>query len=217
MQELGPAFERAHPGIQIRFNFGGSGALAQQIERGAPVSVFFAAASKPMDTLAAKGLIASETRRDVLRNEIVLIVPKDNPTIGSFQDLATASAKLIALGDPDSVPAGVYGREVLQALGFWAGVQPKLVLAKDVRQVLTYVETGEADAGIVYATDARESDRVRVAAVAPEQSHQLVVYPVAVVKGTRNADAARAFIQFLTGDYASGIFARHGFTRATPQ
>jgi molybdate transport system substrate-binding protein len=216
MVELKPLYEQAQPGAKLAFNFGGSGTLERQIERGAPSDVFLSAAPKPMDALAAKGLILPDTRRDLLRNEVVLIVPKNNSVTNSFQDLAAESVKLIALGEPASVPAGDYGRQVLESLQIWSKVQPKLVLGKDVRQVLTYVETGNAEAGIVYATDARESDKVRVAAVATPDSHMPVVYPIAVVKGSHDAFAARAFVAFLGGKEASTIFARHGFTTVTP-
>jgi molybdate transport system substrate-binding protein len=216
MLELAPLFEQSHPGTKLTFNFGGSGTLEQQIERGAPADVFLSAAPKPMDALAAKGLILPGTRRDLLHNQIVLIVPKDSTELNSFQGLTDAKVKLIALGDPGSVPAGDYGRQVLEALRCWESVQPKLVLAKDVRQVVTYVETGSADAGIVYATDARESDKVRVAAIAPEDSHRPVVYPVAVLKDSGNGAAARAFVSFLAGTQARDIFARHGFPTDSP-
>jgi molybdate transport system substrate-binding protein len=214
MRDLAPVFEQSHPHTKLSFNFGGSGTLAQQIEHGAPADVFLAAAPKPMDELAAKGLLLADTRRDLVRNEIVLVAPKDSPGLSSFEGLKIPAVKLIALGDPGSVPAGDYGRQVLSALHLWDAVQGKLVLAKDVQQVLTYVETGEADAGIVYATDARESQKVRVVAVAPDASHAPVVYPVAVLRDSRNAAAARIFTTFLAGPQAREIFVRHGFTPA---
>jgi molybdate transport system substrate-binding protein len=212
IERLGPAFEQSHPPAKVTFNFGGSGTLAQQIEHGAPADVFLAAASKQMDQLSAKGLIWNDTRRDLLRNQVVLIARAGDTGLKSFADLATGAVKLLALGDPDSVPAGDYGRQVLQSLMLWQAVQGKLVLAKDVRQVLTYVETGNADAGIVYATDARLSHQVRVVATAPESTHAPVVYPVAVVKDSRNADTARAFVSFLQGARAREVFTSLGFT-----
>jgi len=216
MAELAPAFERTRPGTRLTFNFGGSGTLAQQIERGAPADVFFSAAPKPMDTLEQKGLILSDTRRNLLRNQIVLIAQKNSAVPNSFQELKSNQVKLVALGDPASVPAGDYGRQVLQSLHLWDAVQSKLVLTKDVRQVLTYVETGNAEAGIVYSTDARESAKVRIAAIAPDGSHEPVVYPVAVIRGTRHVAAARAWIDYLAGADARDIFVRHGFAAVAP-
>jgi len=215
MGQLGPVFEQLHPGVSLRFDFGGSGMLAQQIERGAPVDVFLAAASKPMDQLAAQGLVLDDTRRDLLRNQIVLIAPAGS-TLNSFGGLAASSIKLIALGEPGSVPAGDYGRQTLESLGLWRAIQVKLVLAKDVRQVLTYVGTGNADAGIVYATDVGQSLAVRIAAIAPETSHAPVTYPVAVLKDSRNPSAARAFVTFLQGPQAGAAFRRLGFTTVIP-
>jgi molybdate transport system substrate-binding protein len=209
--ELAPAYRAAHPGVKLAFNYGGSGMLEQQIENGAPADVFVSAAPEPMDRLAAAGLIDPATRRDLLRNYIVLIAPRDSPLPASFQDLEAPGIKLIALGDPASVPAGEYGRQVLENLNLLDAVRPKLVLAKDVRQVLSYVETGNADAGIVYATDARESRQVRIAAVAPEVSHRPVVYPAAVTKASAHAAEARGFLDFLAGAQAGRIFALHGF------
>ncbi|HEY0421048.1 MAG TPA: molybdate ABC transporter substrate-binding protein [Acetobacteraceae bacterium] len=203
-----------YSGTPIQFNFGASGALARQIVNGAPVDVFLSAAPGPMDELAAQGLIVRDTRRDLLRNRIVLIAAPDG--VHSFDDLAGPRVKTVALGDPASVPAGDYGRQVLTALHLWDRVQPKLVLAKDVRQVLAYVATGNADAGIVYATDARESGRVRIAAAAPPGTHAPVIYPIAVVKASHNPAAARAFAAYLGGPAARTIFEAHGFTAATP-
>jgi len=216
MADLTALYERSHPGVKLTFNYGGSGALEQQIESGAPADAFISAAPKPMDRLASKDLILLGTRRDLLQNQLVLIIPKNSAAPNSFPDLAAATVKLIALGDPASVPAGDYGRQVLESLHLWQLVQPKLVLAKDVRQVLSYVETGNADAGIVYTTDAQESTGVRVAATAPPGSHTPVVYPAAVVKTSRNAPAAREFLTFLSGPDAKDVFTRHGFAPVSP-
>jgi molybdate transport system substrate-binding protein len=216
MNKLAPAFERGNPAVKLRFNFGGSGTLEQQIERGAPADVFFSAAPKLMDALEGKRLIVPETRRDILRNRIVLIAPRDSTAPASFEGLTASTVKLLALGDPGSVPAGDYGQQVLESLNLWHSVKPKLVLGKDVRQVLTYVETGNAEAGIVYATDATESGKVRIAATAPEGSHTPVIYPAAVIVNSRNQAAARAFVAFLTGSQARDVFTRHGFTMVSP-
>ena len=212
MKQLTPLYQAAHPGVTLAFNYGGSGTLEQQIENGAPADIFLSAAPGPMDKLAASGLIDPATRRDLLRNAIVLIAPKDSAKPTSFADLADPAVKLIGLGDPASVPAGEYGRQVLEKLNLLDAVRTRLVLAKDVEQVLQYVETGNADAGIVYSTDARQSPRVRVVAIAPEDSHQPVTYPAAVVKSSHAAAEARAFLTFLAGPQAGGIFAARGFS-----
>jgi molybdate transport system substrate-binding protein len=216
LRETAAEYRRLHPhAAKVEFNFGASGALAQQIEQGAPVDLFLSAAPQPMDQLAAKGLLLAGTRRDLLRNDIVLIVPAHHPDL-TFASLAAPAVKQIALGDPASVPAGNYGRQVLTSLGIWEQARPKLVLAKDVRQVLAYVATGNVDAGIVYATDARQSADVKMAAVAPEGSHTPVLYPAAAIATTRDAAASRDFLAFLEGPYAREIFTARGFTWAAP-
>ncbi|MGH2415552.1 MAG: molybdate ABC transporter substrate-binding protein, partial [Microcystaceae cyanobacterium] len=149
LSSIKPLYVNANPNIEIIYNFGSSGSLQQQIENGAPVDIFISAATKQMDALQQKNLIINETRRNLLRNKIVLIVPRDNKTITSFRDLATNKAKTVALGEPASVPAGQYAQEVLTYLGILDRVKPKAVYGKDVRQVLNYVVTGNVDAGIV--------------------------------------------------------------------
>jgi molybdate transport system substrate-binding protein len=201
--------------IAFANNFGSSGTLAAQIDQGAPVDVFLSAAAKPLDDLESKGLIVTGTRRNLLRNTLVLIAPLDS-RLRDFQGLADGSIRLIALGDPASVPAGQYGKQTLLSFHLWEQLRAKFVLGKDVRQVLTYVETGNADAGLVYATDAQASGKVRVVATAPESTHDLIEYPVAVIKGSRNEEASRRFVEFLRGTTAQAIFVKHGFTIAAP-
>lgn len=205
------AYRASHLTVGFRNNFGSSGTLAREIEEGAPVDVFLSAASGPMDKVVNDGLIAAGTRQDLLRNSLVLITPLDSRLQG-FGELANRSTRLIAIGDPASVPAGQYAQQTLTALHLYDEVRAKLVLGKDVRQVLTYVETGNADAGLVYATDAQISSRVRVAAAAPDSSHDPIVYPAAVVRTSSNPNEARSFTQFLNGPEAKAIFAKHGFT-----
>ena len=213
--EAEDAYRRDHAGIDFRNNSGSSGTLALEIEEGAPVDAFISAASKPMDDLEAKGLIAPGTRRNLASNSLVLIAPRDS-RLRDFQGLTDSSVRLIALGDPASVPAGQYGRQTLAALHLLDRLDRKFVMGGDVRQVLTYVETGNADAGIVYATDAQTSGRVRIVAVAPDWSHDAIVYPAAVVRASQKEDAARNFIDYLSKPEAQGIFAKHGFTIASP-
>jgi len=212
LDEIKQVYEQANPGVTIATNYGASGTLQLQIEQGAPVDIFLSAAPKQMDALASKSLLLEGTRKDLLRNEIVLIVPLDSALkISSFQDLAGADAKRVALGEPAAVPAGQYAKEVLTRLGIYDAVNAKAVFAKDVRQVLTYVETGNVDAGIVYKTDALSSKTVKIVAVAPADSHAPVLYPVAVIKDSKNPVAAKQFQDFLAGPKAAEIFRKYGF------
>jgi molybdate transport system substrate-binding protein len=207
------AYGQSHANVNFANNFGSSGTLAAQIDQGAPVDLFISAASKPMDDLEKKGLIVAGARHNVLRNTLVLIVPLDSK-LKDFQGLADRSVRILALGDPASVPAGQYGSQTLAALHLLDTLKSKFVLAKDVRQVLTYVETGNADAGFVYATDAATSGKVRVEAVAPEWTHEAIVYPAAVIKGGHSEEAARRFIECCKSPEAHAIFMKHGFTIA---
>ena len=213
--EVETTYHQSDAIIAFANNFGSSGTLAAQIDQGAPVDIFISAAAKPMDDLAANGLIVTGTRRNLLRNTLVLIAPLDSK-LRDFQGLANKSIRLIALGDPASVPAGQYGRQTLSSFHLWEQLSAKFVLGKDVRQVLTYVETGDADAGLVYATDAQASKKVRVVAAAPESTHDPIVYPAAVVKGSRSEEASRRFVEFLSSPMAQAIFIKYGFTIAAP-
>jgi len=220
LDELGPIFQvqqhrkNGGSGTAVTFNYGGSGTLARQIEQGAPVDVFFSAAEKQMDELAAQGLIVADTRRDLVGNALVLIAPAQSTALHSFQDLSNAAVKTIALGETSTVPAGMYARQTLEHLGLFASVEKKIVYAKDVRAVLTYVETGNADAGLVYQTDANTSTKVRVVAVAPADSHDPILYPAAVLRDAKDKAAAHAFLEFLQGSDARAVFQKYGFTSA---
>jgi len=220
LDELGPIFQvqqhrkNGGSGTAVTFNYGGSGTLARQIEQGAPVDVFFSAAEKQMDELAVQGLIVADTRRDLVANALVLIAPAQSTALHSFQDLSNAAVKTIALGETSTVPAGMYARQTLEHLGLFASVEKKVVYAKDVRAVLTYVETGNADAGLVYQTDANTSTKVRVVAVAPADSHDPILYPAAVLRDAKDKAAARAFVEFLQGSDARAVFQKYGFTSA---
>lgn len=212
MKEIQPIYEGENPNITITYNFGSSGSLQQQIEQGAPADVFLSAAPKQMNALQEKDLLLEGTRQDLLKNSIVLVVPKESSSLADFKELETEKASKIAIGEPESVPAGQYSKEVLASLNLFEPLRSKFVFAKDVRQVLTYVETGNVDAGLVYATDAKVSDRVKVAATAPEGSHAPIIYPVAVLKDSSNPEAAKEFVEFLTSDRAKTIFKEYGFS-----
>jgi molybdate transport system substrate-binding protein len=213
--EVETAYAFGHTAVNFRNNFGSSGTLAREIEQGAPVDAFISAAAKPMDDLERKGLIVTGTRVNLLHNSLVLIAPLDSKLQG-FAELRDQSTRLIAVGDPASVPAGQYAQQTLIALHLYDQVKGKLVLGKDVRQVLAYIETGNADAGFVYATDAQVSHRVRVIAVVPESAHDPIVYPAAVVKASENQEASRGFVEFLgSSPEAKAIFMKHGYTLAS--
>jgi molybdate transport system substrate-binding protein len=214
LDEIAHLYSAEELGVVVHFNLGGSGTLQRQIEQGAPVDIFISASPKEMDGLAAKDLLLTGARRDLVRNSVVLIVPAGTSTVSSFQDLTKPAAKIISIGEPQTVPAGKYAQETLTLLGLYDQVKAKLVLAKDVRQVLTYVETGNADAGIVYATDAKISSKVSVVATAPEDSHSPVLYPGAVIKNSANTAAAKQFLDFLASAKAKAVFQKYGFIPA---
>lgn len=214
LDEIAQLYGTEKPSVALHFNLGGSGTLQRQIEQGAPVDVFISASPAEMDGLGAKGLLQHGTRENLVANRVVLIVPSGSTRVASFQDLAQPQVKLIAIGEPQTVPAGKYAQEVLTHLEMYDQLKPKFVLAKDVRQVLTYVETGNVDAGIVYVTDARSSQKVKVVATAPPNSHSPVTYPVAIIKASRNLSAAKEFEAFLEGARAQGVFQKFGFLPA---
>jgi len=197
-------------------SFASSSTLAKQIESGAPANLFISANEKWMDYLQEKKMIDSGTRTNLLGNRIVLIAPADSKLgavdIAPHFDLARllADGKL-AMGDPDHVPAGMYGKKALEALGAWQGVQDRVARAKDVRAALALVERGEAPLGVVYGTDAAITDRVKVVGTFPAKSHPPIVYPVALVAGAETP-VAKSFLQFLKAPEAKAIFEKYGFT-----
>lgn len=204
-------YEKKAPGVEVQFNFGSSGMLQKQIEEGAPVDLFISAGKKQMDGLAAKGLIAAETRSDLLGNEVVLVVSREKiAVIRTFADLA-GKARSISIGRPETVPAGEYGRETLVSLRLWDKVEKKVMFAKDVRQVLAYVDSGNVDAGLVYRSDAVNMKSAAVAAVAPKGSHSAVVYPMALIKDGGNRVAAGRFQDYLRSPEAARVFAGYRF------
>jgi len=212
--DIQQAYRAQSPAVAVTYNFGSSGALAQQVAQGAPVDVFLSASPQWMDDLADRDLLVPGSRQNLLHNSLVLIAPRAGDGPAGFTALPDAAVKRVAMGEPASVPAGRYGQQVLTHLGLFEDLQPKLVFAKDVRQVLAYVATGNVDAGLVYATDARLSDRVQVVAAAPGAAHEPIVYPVAVVQASDQPAAAQAFVDFLASETAADIFASYGFTMA---
>jgi molybdate transport system substrate-binding protein len=212
MQEIAKLYKEERSGVAITFNFGASGALQKQIEHGAPVDLFISAGRKQMDTLKEKELLDNSTIMNLLRNELVLITPKNsNLVIKGFTDLANKNLKTVAVGEPRSVPAGQYAEEALKYYNILDGIKSKTVQAKDVREILTWVEGGNADAGIVYKTDAMVSQKVKVAAIAPESSHSPIEYPAAVIKGSKYTAASKDFLAYLSGNKAQAVFEKYGF------
>ncbi len=215
LEAIAPTFTTAHPNISVSYNFGSSGALQQQIEQGAPADVFISAATKQMDALSEKGLLLPDSRQTLVTNRLVLIAPVASQLeITDLAQLKTADIKHFAIGEFRSVPAGQYAEEALKKLGLFDALKPKFVFGNSVRSVLSAVESGNAELGMVYATDAALSERVRVCAIAPESTHSPIVYPVAVVRNTPHAEAAQAFIQFLTAAPAQKVFEDFGFKKA---
>lgn len=213
--EIIEAYKAFAPNVTLTFTYGASGALQTQIEEGAPVDIFMSAAQKQMDALEEGALLLDGSRTNLLENKVALIVPEGSMLgITRFDDLAKDTVKIVAIGDPASVPAGQYAQEVLTTLGIKDTVEAKANLGTDVRQVLTWVETGEVDAGIVYATDAATSDKVTVVCEAPADSVKKIIYPVAILKASTNAEAAQAFIDFLRTDECVALFEEYGFIMA---
>jgi len=214
MKDVSAQWAKAgHP--PLRLSFGSSSTLARQIEQGAPANVFASADERWMDYLAEKNLIVADTRRDLLGNDLVLVVPANQPkhvTIGPGFDLAGLLGPngRLAVGDPAHVPVGIYAEQALKKLGMWSSVEPRLARTDDVRSGLLLVERGEAPAGIVYGTDAAVSKAVMVAGIFPASSHDPISYPFAVLKAGDTAQA-RALLTFLAGPQARAVFVQRGF------
>jgi len=208
--ELKELYNKEQPEIKIVYNFAASGTLQKQIEEGAPADVFISAGKKQMDALQDGGLLVDSSRQNLLGNELVLIAPKGSEITG-FDELNTDKVNQLSIGTPETVPAGKYAQEALTSMKLWEAIQPKLVMAKDVRQVLTYVESENVDAGLVYRSDTMGTEDIRIVATAPAESHSPIVYPIAIVKASQQQEAAQDFITFLTSDTAIEVFEKYGF------
>lgn len=211
-EEIGKLYEK-RTGVRVRLNIGASGLLQKQIEAGAPVDVFASAGSTQMDILKAKGLILPETRRNFAANALVLIVPaRSGLRVRSFKDVESPEVRRLAIGNPKTVPAGQYARESLEKVGLWKRLQPRIILAENVRQVLDYVVRGEVEAGIVFASDVSTAHgQAIVAARAPERSHDPILYPIALVKDTAKRGIAQRFVDLALSREGQAILGRHGF------
>ncbi|TJX15408.1 molybdate ABC transporter substrate-binding protein [Tissierella creatinini] len=213
LAELTETYKEVAPNVTLTYTFGGSGALQTQIEEGAPADIFISAAQKQMDALEESGHIVNESRKTLLTNKVVLVSPLDNElNITSIEELVRDDVKKIGLGDPASVPVGQYSEEIFTNLNILDKITPKAVYASDVRTVLAWVEAGEVDFGLVYATDAASTDKVKVITEAPEASHKEVSYPVAIISSSKHKDESQAFLDYLSSEEAAEIFIKHGFT-----
>ena len=204
-------FEAAHPGIEVALNFGGSNSLARQIENGAPVDIFLSAGSEPVDQLCDLHLVARQSITPILTNTLVLIARSDLPSITSIQGLESPSIRVVAIAEPSTAPAGLYATAALDKMGLIDELRPKFVYAKDVRQVLTWVATGNADAGFVYSSDV--SDHVRVVADIPADTHPPIRYVAATI---RNSEETEKFLAQFTSPTAQKTFRSHGFRPLDP-
>lgn len=212
LNEAKMEYEKAHPDVKITYNFGSSGKLVQQIQSGAPTDLFVAASKSYMDQLETKDLIDKATRGNIAANEIVLIGNKEKTsTVQTFQDLSKLTNQKVAIGNPDSVPAGKYAEEVMKHFNELDVVKKSFVMGSDVRQVLTYVESGNAELGVVFASDALTSTKVKVLATSDATWHTPIVYPSAVLKGSTHKDVAASFLEFLKGSNGKALFKKYGF------
>jgi molybdate transport system substrate-binding protein len=212
LQEITTLYSRSPANPQVKYNFGSSGALQQQIEQGTPIDVFISAANKQMQKLQQQNLLVPNTQKNLLTNQLVLIMPKTSmQKLTDFRQLVQPEIQRIAIGEPRSVPAGQYATETFTSLGIVDRVRPKLVLANNVRAVLASVETGDADAGIIYISDVNSSSKVVIAAIADPQLHSPIIYPIAILKSSRSIGAAKKYLEFLQTKPVLDVFKKYGF------
>ena len=218
LQEASAAYEKAAH-VKVKSSFDSSSVLARQIEAGAPADVFISADTTWMDYLQSRNLIQAASRKNLLGNQLVLIAPADSQIqlkIAPHFPLAAALGEgKLATGDPDSVPAGRYARSALTKLGVWDSVAPRLARAENVRVALLYVARGEAPLGIVYTSDALADKRVRVVDTFPADTHEPIVYPIALTTSAKSE--AAAFVAYLAGPQGREIFVKYGFTVPDPR
>lgn len=212
LEDLKAVFEEEHEGVKVTYNFGSSGKLAANIENGAPSDLFLSASSKDMNDMEEKGLILAGSKENFTSNELVMIAHKDSDsTIDSFEAIDPEAIDHFAVGEPETVPAGRYTKETFENLNLWEPLQNKLVMGSDVRQVLTHVEMGNADYGIVYSSDAFVSDDVIVLAESNPEWHAPIVYPGAVVEASKHQGTAQEFLDYLTSDEGKNVLQKFGF------
>lgn len=211
-EEIKTVFASKYPDVTITYNFGGSGSLATQIQEGAPADIFMSASQKDMNTVDDLGLLLEDTRFDFAGNAIVLVTEKSNDiTLDKLEDIATLDIEHIAMGDPESVPAGRYGKAAFEAVGVWEQIKDKFVFVSDVRQALQQAETGNADLAIAFSTDAKLTETVKEVIKIDSSLHDAIIYPAAVVKDSQNPEAAKAYLDFVKNGEGKDILASYGF------
>lgn len=212
LMKIGSKYEKNHPEMKLIFTFAGSGTLQKQLEEGARVDLFISAGEQQMKALQKKGILLEGSEKAMVSNRMVVIVPKGSIPPNNLQELLEPDFKVIAMGSPDSVPAGAYAKEALISVGLMNQLNDRMVQGKDVREVLTWVETGNADAGFVYKTDAVGSKMVTIAFTLDSSAHKPIIYPAAVIKGSSQEITAKDFLTYLSGTEAQRLFENSGYT-----
>ena len=213
LTEVSERYE-SESGVNVNLSFGGSQSLAQQIASGAPADALISAGMGPVEFLEERGMVSIPDSHSLrlLSNELVVVTRDEMGEIDSLRSLASDAIERIALADPDLAPAGAYAREALSSAGIWDGLQNKLLLGKDVRAAMTYVEVGNANAGIVYRTDALSSDTLEIAHLVDPDLHSTIIYPAVAVNGSSNPRDASGYIEYLSSEEAMSVFRRFGFS-----
>ncbi|WP_058306168.1 molybdate ABC transporter substrate-binding protein [Gracilibacillus massiliensis] len=206
LEEVIDLFEQEHPSIQVSVNLGGSGSLSQQIIQGAPVDVFLSASIDKFEQVRQEGLMDEEFIEPLMMNKLVWIQAKDTSPLKSIEQI-----NKLAIGTPETVPAGQYAKEAFTDSGIFTKLESKLVYTKDVRQVLQYVESENVDTGIVYQTDAKISDKVNINHELPLGEYDPIIYPVGILKNSQQKEAAKTFYQFLQTEEVIELFKQYGF------
>lgn len=210
MADIQTEFKKVNPNVNLTVNFGASGSLQQQIEQGAPCDIFISAGQSQMKALDDKSLLLENTKKDLVKNDLVLVGPKDT-TLTSLSDLTSDKVKKIAVGEPKSVPAGKYADEVFTKLSIKDAISSKLVFAKDVKEVLAWSTSGNTEVGFVYKSDALSSNGVKIIEIIAEDKHSPITYPIGIIKDSKNPDVSKAFEDFLFTDTCKTIFEKYGY------
>ncbi|EZP75450.1 molybdate binding protein YvgL [Parageobacillus genomosp. 1] len=212
LEAIGKQYEKEHHDVTLRFTFASTGTLQKQIEQGAPIDIFVSADARTFEQLQENKMVIATHDRPLVYNELVLITQKNHSSlVHSLSDLTNPTIRSVAVGIPETVPAGAYAKQWLQSAGLWEKLQTKYIFAKDVRQVLTYVESQNVDGGIVYRTDALASKRVHIAAVAPSSLNKQIVYKAGVVAQSKQQKAAKQWVAYLYSNKAAAFFQKYGF------